>query len=109
MVKGVLDRKVKLRIVIWDVPRYSLDYINYAAMEEVKNGCFASTKYESGMCVFRNPHVVVFANAPPDYAKMSKDRWCVFRIEGHIMLPESPPGAKARADIMAAPFDSLFD
>ena len=47
MVKGVLDRKVKLRIVIWDVPRYSLDYINYAAMEEVKNGCFASTKYES--------------------------------------------------------------
>lgn len=67
-------------IVCFDVPRSSLGYISYTGMEEIKNGLFASTKYESAMCAMPNPHVVVFANERPDVSKMSGDRWVVWAI-----------------------------
>lgn len=67
-------------IIIIDVPRHTMDYISYTGIEEVKNGCFFSPKYESDMCIFNSPHIVVFANQPPDYTKMSEDRWNVVNI-----------------------------
>ncbi len=61
-------------IVILDIPRTKSDYINYTAMEEVKNGIFFSTKYESVGVRFNAPHLIVFANVAPDLASMSQDR-----------------------------------
>jgi len=67
-------------IVIFDVPRVSYDFISYQGIEEIKNGCFASSKFECAMVVMPYPHVFVFANHPPDTSKMSSDRWNVVDI-----------------------------
>jgi len=67
-------------IVILDVPRTSMDYINYQAIEKVKDGCFFSGKYESGMVRFDSPHLVVFANQAPNMDQMSKDRWVIQKL-----------------------------
>lgn len=69
------------KIIIIDIPRYNMDYISYGGMEEIKNGCFFSSKYEGGMVLMNSPHVIVFANQPPDEGMMSKDRWKVKLLE----------------------------
>lgn len=67
-------------IVVLDVPRSMLDYINYQSIEKIKDGMFFSGKYEGGMCIFNAPHIVVMSNAEPDLDKMSADRWDVREI-----------------------------
>lgn len=67
-------------IIIIDTPRHSAGFISYTGIEEIKNGCFFSSKYESDMCIFNSPHVVVFSNQEPDYDKMSADRWIVKQL-----------------------------
>lgn len=61
-------------IVFIDVPRSCAEYISYAGIEEVKNGCFFSSKYECDMCLFNSPHIVVMANIEPAENKFSEDR-----------------------------------
>lgn len=70
----------KRKLILVDVPRTSLDYVNYAAIENIKNGLICSGKYEGAQLVFNCPHVIVFANEPPDVDKMSKDRWHIVCI-----------------------------
>lgn len=62
-------------IILFNITRSVEEYINYSAMESLKDGMIFSAKYESNMKVFNVPHVVVFANCRPDETKMSKDRW----------------------------------
>lgn len=64
-------------VIIWDIPRTAENFISWSAMEEVKNGCFASTKYECEMVLMNCPHMLCFANFEPDYERVSKDRWVV--------------------------------
>jgi len=71
-------RKRKLFVI--DCPRSQQDYINYGAIEQIKNGLIFSGKYEGAQLVFNAPHVIVFANEPPDESKMSMDRWVITRI-----------------------------
>lgn len=71
-------RKRKLFVV--DCPRSQQDYINYGAIEQIKNGLIFSGKYEGSQLVFNSPHVIVFANTLPDFEMMSRDRWNVVRI-----------------------------
>jgi len=66
-----------IKTVILDIPRESMRYVQYQAIEKIKDGKFFSPKYESGMIRFNKPHIVVFANEPPDYGSMSMDRWVV--------------------------------
>lgn len=73
-------KKVYPRIILFDVPRTNAKYIDYQGLEEIKNGCFASTKYECAMVIMPSPHVVVFANAAPDETKLSADRWDVTEV-----------------------------
>lgn len=68
------------RVILLDVPRVSQDYINYGVIEQLKNGCVYSGKYEGGQLLFEYPHVIVFANEPPETIKMSRDRWKITRI-----------------------------
>lgn len=67
-------------IIIVDCPRHSLEYMNYSAIEKVKNGLVFSGKYESKQMIFNCPHIVVFANAKPDVFKFSADRWKIKKI-----------------------------
>ena len=68
-------------VVIFDVPRSSMNYLSYTGIEEIKNGTFASSKYESTMVIMPFPHVVVFANEEPTYEQLSSDRWHVVNID----------------------------
>ena len=68
------------KIILVNVPRCNHKYISYTGLEEIKDGFFYSPKYEGGMICGPSPHVVVFANQPPDYEEMSKDRWNVVEL-----------------------------
>ncbi len=64
-------------VIVFDIPRSRGNDITYDAIEGIKNGCFYSSKYESGMCLFNPPHVIVFSNFAPDLGTLSHDRWVV--------------------------------
>lgn len=67
-------------IVICDIPRTALDYINYGALEQLKNGMLYSGKYEGGQCFFPPPLVICMANEKPKLEALSEDRWNVVEI-----------------------------
>lgn len=69
-------------LVIIDIPRSQQDFINYGAIEMIKNGLVFSGKYESHQLVYNAPHVVCFANEPPNDSKMSRDRWHIVSLRG---------------------------
>ncbi|AVX29420.1 replication initiator protein [Coconut foliar decay alphasatellite 2] len=69
------------RHMILDVPRCSVEHLNYALLECVKNRAFSSDKYEPlSYLGFDHVHVLVFANVLPDYMKISEDRIKLFDI-----------------------------
>jgi len=80
-VQQYLDKNKVLHAAIFGFTRSQEQFISYQALEEVKDGIFFSSKYESGMCMYNSPHVIVFANFPPDMEKLSKDRWYVECID----------------------------
>ena len=62
-------------IVIINLPKDTdMRYVSYAGMESIKDGCFFSNKFESGMCLFNSPHLLVFSNSPPDMSRFTKGR-----------------------------------
>lgn len=67
----------KCRCVIFDLPRNNGNRISYDAIESIKNGMIVNMKYETGGMCFRSPHVLVFANSPPNEEALSNDRWHV--------------------------------
>nr|WAE43010.1 MAG: replication associated protein [Cressdnaviricota sp.] len=75
-------------IVILNVPREILQYVSYTGIEEVKDGCFASTKFECGMVLMNSPHLLIFANEPPRMSALSEDRWWIRRIDENMCLVE---------------------
>ncbi len=81
------------KIVILDMPRDS-NGCSYKGLEQIKNGMFYSTKYESGMVVFNPPHIIVFANEEPDFERMSQDRWNILKIKA--------PGGDGEDEVSAA-------
>lgn len=58
-----------------DVPRSEFSHINYAAIEQLKNGFLYSGKYEGGKIHGLPPHVIIFANSTPNVSQMSEDRF----------------------------------
>lgn len=83
--KWLDDNEGNLKCVIFGFPRSMEQKISYEALEQVKDGIFYNTKFESGMAMFDPPHVVVFSNWAPDKSKLSKDRWDIreIDIDGH--------------------------
>lgn len=79
-VNTLLEKEKMPKVVICDIPRSAIDYINYGALEQLKGGLLYSGKYEGGVCVFPPPLVICFANTPPDLTSMSADRWNVVEV-----------------------------
>lgn len=79
-VQKYLERGKTLHAAVFGFTRTNEDYIPYSALEEVKDGIFFSGKYEAGMVMYNSPHVVCFANFPPDRSKLSEDRWDVINV-----------------------------
>lgn len=68
------------KLIVCDIPRVNIGHVNYTALEAVKNGLIFSGKYDSDQYVFNSPHVICFANEPPEWDNMSLDRWNVREI-----------------------------
>lgn len=70
------------KLIIIDIPRSVEDkFLSYTGIEEIKNACFFSPKFESDMVIGNCPHVIVFANRRPDTYSMSIDRWDIYNID----------------------------
>lgn len=85
----VLDQR-DVPIIIFDIPRSQHEYVSYTSIEKIKDGKLFSPKYEGGMRRFNRPHVLCFANQPPDVDKLSHDRWIVTNL--------SPPPKEGGGD-----------
>jgi hypothetical protein len=82
-VNGNPEKKIppkELEICLFDIPRSSMGAVSYNALEGIANGLLFNGKYESGMCTFNRPHVIIVANEPPAWEQLSKDRWDVRKI-----------------------------
>lgn len=79
-ISACLELEKEIDIVILDIPRTKEGFVSYTGMEEIKNGIFFSSKYESGMKIFNIPHFICLANFEPDITKLSKDRWHIINI-----------------------------
>ena len=75
------QKNIYPKIIIFDIPRTNIDYLNYEAIESIKNGCFFSGKYECTQVIMNCPHVIIFANSPPQEHKLSIDRWHITKID----------------------------
>ncbi len=77
---GIIDmikKRGEIDVIIMGLPRSYEQFVSYDAIESVKDGIFYSSKYESGMCMFNSPHVIILANFEPNLEKLSKNRWVV--------------------------------
>lgn len=74
------------RLIIMDIPRSSQEFVNYGALEKMKNGFLYSGKYKGAQIIFPSPHVIIFSNEEPIYGKMSMDRWKVVELL-HVDMP----------------------
>jgi len=69
------------QIFLFDVPRGSMEYLQYSVLEMLKNSLVFSPKYQSSMKrLLKTPHVIVFSNEHPDYDKMTSDRYYTVNI-----------------------------
>ncbi len=68
-------------LILINIPKsHDSEYLSYEGMENVKDMCFYSGKYEGGMVCGNPPHLFVFSNEPPTTHKMSEDRWVIKEI-----------------------------
>lgn len=76
------DRGAYPDLCVFPIPK-SLNegYLSYEAIENVKDACFYSGKYEGGTVCDACPHLIVFANFPPDESRLSSDRWQIKNID----------------------------
>lgn len=79
-----IEKFGQVDIICFLFPRSVEEYVSYDAIESLKDGLFFSGKYESGMCAFASPHIVVFANFVPDEESLSKDRWSIRNLSKKV-------------------------
>lgn len=74
----------RLEKIVIDVPRDNGNNVSYKSIESIKNGMIYSSKYEGGYKLFNAPHIIVFANEPPQEYRLSSDRWHIKNIDEKI-------------------------
>jgi len=69
-------------VFLINVPRGSMEFLNYGILEQMKDRLVFSPKYESKMKVLLHKvHLVVFSNEFPDMEKMTFDRYNVVTMD----------------------------
>lgn len=70
-------------VVFFNLPKDQKNHISYSALESIKDGLVSNMKsFKNGSKKFNNiPHVIVFANYPPDTSKLSADRWIIHQVD----------------------------
>lgn len=75
------DDPKNLDLIVINIPRDSLNRVSFKAIESILDGFFYSGKFKSRMVRFNPPHVIVFANAPPELSRVSADRWVIKNVD----------------------------
>jgi len=78
------------RVVIFNYARDHAEYVGYGPIEQLKDGIFFSSKYQSMMKRFNPPHVLIFANFLLDKDKMSEDRIHIITFEDDKVYYQPP-------------------
>lgn len=73
-------------ICLFNFTREKEGHICYSALEALSDGLVFSSKYESSVKLHDYPHVICFANWPPDQSALSADRWNIVQLQ-----PDHPP------------------
>lgn len=69
-------------LLLWNIPRtFSMEYLNWEAMENVKDMLFFSGKYEGGMTCGNPPHLFIFANCEPSCDEEFKKRLVIKKLD----------------------------
>nr|WAE43012.1 MAG: replication associated protein [Cressdnaviricota sp.] len=71
-------------LIIIDIPRDNGNKVSYNAIESIKGGIIVNMKYETGQKLINPPHIFIFANAPPDECRLSRDRWNIVNINEQL-------------------------
>lgn len=75
-------QKNRRHIIVFDITKDKMEHFQYSTIEQIKNGYIMSGKYDSTSLRFNKPHIIVFANTPPDKSRMTiKDRWNIVKIQ----------------------------
>lgn len=78
------------RVFFIDVPRGSMEYLQYSILEMLKDGFVFSPKYESiTKEMLDNVHVVVMCNEEPNPNKLTRDRYHFVRLDSPPYSPQS--------------------
>lgn len=75
-------------LILFDISRRMKNSVSYIGIEEIKNGFFCSSKYETRMTIINSPNIIVFCNSPPKTKAMSLDRWEVYKIINNELTKE---------------------
>lgn len=78
------NEEMSPKVVVCDIPRQALNYVNYSCMEKLKDGLIYSGKYEGGVVALDKLHVICFANERPDTYTMSSDRWNIINLRNEV-------------------------
>lgn len=72
---------VSKKIFLVSVPRLSMEYLNYAVLEMIKDRLIFSPKYQSQTKRLNHrPHVVVFSNERPNFDRLTDDRYRITQL-----------------------------
>ena len=72
---------VNSRVFVFDIPRGSMQYVQYGLFEQLKNRLVYSPKYTSVTKIIKcTPHVVVFCNEHPDMNALTADRYKIIEL-----------------------------
>lgn len=65
-------------VFLINVPRGSMEYLQYTVLEMLKDRLVVSPKYQSMVKVLNSPpHIYIFSNEDPDFDKMTADRYVI--------------------------------
>lgn len=88
--KDILYQVVKMKedpsVILFNLARTAEGKVSYQAIETVKDGLVQSGKYEGGFRMFPPPHVIIFANWPPDFTALSHDRWILRELDNNRIV-----------------------
>lgn len=73
---------IKKTCYLFDFARSQEGFCPWIALEQLKDGLISDSKLkkESRNLVMDSPHIIVFANWPPDTSALSADRWHIVRL-----------------------------
>lgn len=72
---------VTKKVFAFDIPRGSMEFLQYSILEQLKDQMVFSPKYKSTAKIFPEPvHVIVFCNEEPDRTKMTPDRYKIMNL-----------------------------